>query len=195
MIAYLAAWVFWASKMGMVFQNLASGCPVIWMDNTLQYGPPYCSRCMPLSTVAYTYLMYVHFYHSLCRTISSYNPFFYVLLCHTSNKVTVLLVLKLHSFLFSNFLVVVLASCMFLLFVLFCLSSVFLEFSAGSYVPSVALSPQTAVAVFSRIPSQVVLPCFLPEFSLSVCFFHYTIQLSRVFPFFFVLQLLHQFFV
>ena len=158
MIAYLAVWVFWASKMSMAFQNPASGCPVIWMDNTLQYGPPYCSRCMPFLIVAYIYLMHVHFYHNLCRTTSSYNPFFYVLLHHPSNKVTVLLVLKLHSLLFLNFLVVVLASCMFLLFVLFCLSSVFLKFSAGSYIPSVALSPQTAVSVFSQIPLQVVSP-------------------------------------
>ena len=82
--------------------------------------------------------------------MSSYNPFFYVLLCHTSNKVTVLLVLKLHNLLFSNFLVVVLVSCMFLLFVLFCLSGVFLESSAGSYIPSVASSPQTAVSAFSQ---------------------------------------------
>ena len=149
MIAYQTAWVFWALKVSMVFQNLASGCPVIWMDNTLWYGPPYCSRCMPLLIVAYIYLMYVHFYHSLCKTMSSYNPFFYVLLHHTSNKATVLLVLKLHSFLFSNFLVVVLVSCMFLLFVLFCLSGVFLESSAGSYIPSVASSPQTAVSAFS----------------------------------------------
>ena len=151
------------------------------MDNTLQYGPPYCSRCMPLLIVAYIYLMNVHFYHSLHRTMSSYNPFFYVLLHHTSNKVTVLLVLKLHSLLFSNFLVVVLVSCMFLLFVLFCLSSVFLESSAGSYVPYVASSPQTAVSAFLEFFHKLFIPCLLPEFFLSVCFFNYTILLSRVF--------------
>ena len=36
--------------------------------------------------VAYIYLKYVHSYHSLCRTISSYNPFSYVLLHHTPNR-------------------------------------------------------------------------------------------------------------
>ena len=143
---------FLSSSMGVLgFKNeygFSKSCLSLF-SHTLQYGPPYCSRCMPLLIVAYICLMYVHFYHSLCRTTSSCNPFFYILLCHTSNKVTVLLVLKLHSLLFSNFLVVVLASCMFLLFVLFCISGVFLEFSAGNYVPSVALSPQTAVSVFS----------------------------------------------
>ena len=115
------------------------------MDNVLRYGLPCCSRCMfPL--VAYIYLKYVHSYHIWCRTISSYNPFFYVLLCHTSNRVTVLLVLELHSLLSSKFPVVVLVPCMFLLFALFCLSCIFLESSAHSYVPFVASSLQTAVS-------------------------------------------------
>ena len=137
------------------------------MDNALRYGLPCCSRCMfPL--VAYICLKYVHSYHSLCRTISSYNPFSYVLLRHTSNRVTVPLVL--HSLLSSKFPVVVLVPCMFLLFALFCLSCIFLESSTCTYVPSVASSLQTAVSAFSQIALQVVSP-FPPSWVFPVCLF------------------------
>ena len=170
--------------MSVALQNLVSGCLIIWMGNTPWYGPPCCSRCMPLLVVACTYQLYVHFYHSLCRTMSSYSLSSYVLLCHTSNRVADPSVLKLHSLLSSDFFVVVPVPKY--LFCLFC-SDTLVYFLNLLLVVELHLLFQILRQLllhFFKFLHNLFLTCFLSEFFSSVFFSHYMFHLSFVFQFF-----------